>query len=375
MSVNSRDIYQQFSDGLVVQTPALNVEWAGIRVCVRSNSNALLDNLADYFSHCLVRPGAASVNAPGKQIDVMAVECDAPSLAFDFQDWRREPGKQGKKDSYIELSDGRLLRKVRTGMVFLQNENYLLAAGPCLANSNQVINFINSQLMNHFQHQGYVICHAAAAKVNGAGLALAGFSGGGKSTLMLKLLDSPNSQFISNDRLFLKQQPDGVHALGIPKMPRVNPGTLLNNPRLRELMHEEDRQQFEALAFSELWDLEYKYDVPVDRVYGADRILASTDLLAVIILNWQHESPQPTAIQSVDISSRQELLAAIKKAPGPFYQDAQGGFLQDAIDVNDAPYLRLLENTQVWELSGKVDIEKGVTLIREQLAAEALCHE
>ena len=229
--------------------------------------------------------------------------------------------------------------------------------------------------MNRLQHSNYLICHAAAVQVNGVGLALAGFSGGGKSTLMLKLMENSDSKFISNDRLFLRYSDDGVHAVGVPKLPRVNPGTLLNNARLRDLMDEGDQSYFDHLPFSELWNIEKKYDVPIEALYGKGRILASSDLSAVIILNWRHDSDEQTMIQAVDIAARRELLAAVKKAPGPFYQDANGKFLQDDNGVDEEPYLALLRQSQVWELSGKVDIECGVKLIMNQLELEPLCQD
>ena len=91
---------------------------------VRSNSTELLADLADYFSH-------VTCEATTPDIDIIAIERDAPELELDFIDWKREPGKTGRKDSYVDLPGGRLVRKVRTGMVFLQSEQHRLAAGPC----------------------------------------------------------------------------------------------------------------------------------------------------------------------------------------------------------------------------------------------------
>lgn len=373
MMKSSRELYQHFCDGVVFEPREIYLEWAGIRVALRSNSLALLDELSIYFSHCI--SSTKEFSTAGVGIRIAAIEQEEPLVEMNFQDWRREGGKTGRKDSYADLSDGRLLRKVRTGMVFLQNSELLLALGPCVANSNQVVNFIISQVMNRLQHSNYLICHAAAVQVNGRGLALAGFSGGGKSTLMLKLMENSDSKFISNDRLFLRYSDDGVHAVGVPKLPRVNPGTLLNNARLRDLMDEGDQSYFDHLPFSELWNIEKKYDVPIEALYGKGRILASSDLSAVIILNWRHDSDEQTMIQAVDIAARRELLAAVKKAPGPFYQDANGKFLQDDNGVDEEPYLALLRQSQVWELSGKVDIECGVKLIMNQLELEPLCQD
>jgi len=68
-------------------------------------------------------------------------------MDFDFKDWTREFGKSGRKDSYVDIEDARLIHKVRTGMVFLQSSDQKIAAGPCLQNDNQVINFINEVII------------------------------------------------------------------------------------------------------------------------------------------------------------------------------------------------------------------------------------
>ena len=366
MGFSSQQMHDYLSEGLELVSQLVIIEWAGIRLTVQSNSPVLLKTLSRYFAHCQVEN---NTNVVEREISIVALERDPPMLPLEFKDWRRETGKQGRKDSYVDLVDGRLLRKVRTDMVFLQSDQSLLAVGPCIKNDNQVINFIVSQIMNYLQQQDYVIGHAAAAKVDGKGVALAGFSGGGKSTLMLKLMDGEGSQFISNDRLFMRndESQSGVHAVGVPKMPRGNPGTLLNNAKLTGVMGVKEQALYSAMPFAELWDVEHKYDVLVDEVYGVNSLCDSTLLEAVIILNWRHESAELTALNPVDIEQRQELLAAIKKAPGPFYQDGNGVFSRDSNTLEDAPYLQLLKNTQVWEMSGVVNVEEGLRLVQQQV--------
>jgi hypothetical protein len=40
--------------------------------------------------------------------------------------------------------------------------------------------------------------------------------------------------YLTNDRLFVRSGPDGVEAVGIPKLPRVNPsGKIVHNSRRR----------------------------------------------------------------------------------------------------------------------------------------------
>ena len=85
-----------------------------------------------------------------------------------------------------------------------------------------------------------------------------------------------------------------------------------------------------------LWELEEKFDVDVEQFYGKGRIDTSTavPLAGLIILNWHRDSDQPVSISQVSISRREELLKAVMKSPGPFYQDRSGCFLQDESAVS-----------------------------------------
>ena len=328
---------------------------------IRSNSEALLAGLSRYFSHLVVDENASSSIVQ----ELIAIESAELDLKVGFTDWKREPGKTGRKDSYHDLDDGRLLLKVRTGMVFLQSEKYRIAVGPCIANDNQVINFINAQYANWLQQQGFLTCHAAGVVKNGNCFAMAGFSGGGKSTLMLRLLDDNAINYLSNDRLYIQHQGSHVFAAGIPKLPRVNPGTIVHNPKLYALLSEDRRQQLLALPQGELWELEEKYDVLVGDVYGSNRITHSAPLSAFLILNWRRDTDEAFTVQSVDITERSDLLAAVMKSPGPFYQRADGSFYSDDMGFDAAEYLKNLQGVRFYEASGSVDFD----------ALVAYCHQ
>lgn len=325
---------------------------------VRSNSDALLDRLARYFAHVLVPETEPDM-------EVLAIEREAPELNITFTDWKREPGKTGRKDSYYDLVDGRLLRKVRTGMVFLQSENQRIAAGPCVRYDNQVINFINSQFMNRLQQHGWLICHAAGLVRDGAVLAIAGFSGGGKSTLMLRMLEDPGFTYLTNDRLFVYSSGDETLAVGIPKLPRINPGTIVHNARLQPLIPEAEREALLRLPPQSLWEMEDKYDVFIDEIYGSERIAERGSLAAFLVLNWARDSEQPTQVQQVDLRKRPELLGAIMKSPGPFYQDAAGHLYDDSTPLDSDAYLAALADTVVYEVSGAVEFAAVPGLLDE----------
>lgn len=334
----------------VLQAQGLYINPGGLCIHIRSNSTEFIDQLAAYFSH-------VAVDACEPVVTVEAYDRGVMTLDIDWTDWPREPGKTGRKDAIYELTDGRLLRKVRTGMLFLQSREAVIAVGPCRALDNQVINFINSQYMNWLQRQDWLICHAAALEIDGHGVGIAGLSGGGKSTLMLALMDRPGVRYVTNDRLFVKRDNGTVRAAGIPKMPRINPGTIVHNPALHGLIGTDRRRELLALPKEELWHLEEKHDAMIATLYGADRVLQETRLDTFLVLNWSHDTTDNTRLEEVDLASRQELLPAIMKSPGPFYQLADGSLYQASMQADPGTYLDALQGVRILEASGRVDTD------------------
>ena len=338
----------------------LHLRLGECRLRLRSNSAQLITGLRGYFRHVLA-------DAAPADLEVIAIEREAPDLGVEFIDWAREPGKTGRKDAYYDFSGGRLVRKVRTGMVFLQSESQRIAAGPCLQNDNQVINFINAQYMNWLQQRDWMICHAAGLVYHDRCLGIAGFSGGGKSTLMLHLMEHDEVSYLTNDRLFVRQEHGIAQSLGIPKLPRINPGTIVHNPRLSVLIPDAQRETLLKLPPQELWEIEDKYDVQVEEVYGAGKIKASAPLTAFLVLNWQRGSEQELTLGAVDLSQRRDLLAAIMKSPGPFYQYADGSFHQDSMPFDEQAYLDALQGVSVYEAKGRVDFAGLVRLCLDEV--------
>ncbi len=331
-----------------LQDEALHLHLDGCVIRLRSNSASLLARLRDYFAHLVDAAGPA-------EFEVLAIERAPLDLGVDFQDWVREPGKRGRKDACHDLPGGRLILKLRTGMLFLQSESRRIAAGPCLQNDNQVINFINAQYMNWLQHRGCIICHASGLVRQGNCLGIAGFSGGGKSTLMLHLLAHEGITFLTNDRLFACPGAVPPRAYGVPKQPRVNPGTIVHDPLLQELIPQPKRERLLRLPSAELWEIEEKYDVMVEQIYGPGKQALAAPLAAFLILNWEHGSRQPLTVEQVDLSQRRDLLQALMKSPGPFYQYADGSFHRATTPLDEAAYLQVLQGVVIHEARGGVD--------------------
>lgn len=327
----------------------LFLEVGPVRLKLRCLS-PLRDELAAYFTDALAAAGDAALT-----IDVL--EGQGLDPAPDWIDWAREPGKTGRKDAILDLCDARLVYKWRTGVTFLQSPDQLVAFGPGAANPNQIINFVNTQILNICQRDGWQICHAAAVTNGTRTLAIAGLSGGGKSTSILRMMDIDGTAFVTNDRLLVRAANPAPAALGIPKQPRINPGTILHNMRLHPMLTPARLAELEAMDPSDLWELEEKHDLIVSRIYGPGRVRFDATLTDFWVLNWQRGGTEPTKVSEVDLTTRPDLLAAMMKSAGPFFQDATGRFLQDRDPLNDAAYLEALKGVHVSEVTGGIDFD------------------
>ncbi|MBO1927951.1 HprK-related kinase B [Thiomicrorhabdus sp. 6S2-11] len=343
-----------------------------------SNSQNLLNELHDYFV------GQATWQAPNDNHPLVTEiylwqSTDAATLiaATPWEDWLREAGKSGRKDAVYDLhfthGDIRLLHKVKTGMLFVQpstnnSHDALMAFGPAEQHPNQMINFILTQYLNQHLREDWLLGHAAGLQIKGKGLAIAGLSGGGKSTLMLQLLED-GEHFISNDRLLFDHLTDtGLSMRGIPKQPRINPGTIVHNSRLHPLMNEQQRADFLAMPQEELRALELKYDAPVDKIFWPNCYQGEAKLDYLVILNWQVNSDQTTSIKQTTLEASPELIPALMKSPGPFYCSAEGEFLKNGITPDAETYRQRLGEVPVLELNGKVDFTVAKQLILDTLS-------
>lgn len=332
----------------------LKLSLAGLVLGVMSNEPKILEGLADYFGVFVCKD-----DMPEHML-IVAIEGPAPTIARGLVVKQPDPGKNKIKEEYLDLADGRLVRKRLTGMCFAFGGDLHWAVGPCLANLNQVINFVNNRQIQWELDRGALLAHAAAVAKGDSGLALAGFSGMGKSTLSLHLM-SAGLTFVSNDRLLFRREGGQTQMMGVPKLPRINPGTALNNPDLATVMPPEDRETFSRLTGSEIWDLEHKYDVDIEGCFGGDRFHLEADMAALGILNWQRDG-QPLTVRQVDLSQRLDLLAAFEKEPGLFFLTPS-----PVPDYGDQAYLRELAGVKVFELTGGINFQAAVDELMSQL--------
>ncbi|WP_394180396.1 HprK-related kinase B [Marinomonas posidonica] len=339
-------------------------QFAQLQVRFHATERGLIEDLTEYYKSYLHETQAAT-----SIIDVYVMEQAPAGDELAWLEVPREVGKQGRKEGYLDVPGGRWIKKFKTGMSFLQRPDQLVAVGPCAANLAQIINFINNQFLNHFLRQDFTLGHASAFSVQGQVTAIAAGSGGGKSTLMLRCLEKSTRDFLTNDRILLKRVGSGTETIGLAKLPRVNPGTLLYSDRLRHILPAARQQALSSMPTSELWSLEEKYDVQIEDDYGANRVQLTGQLVNLIMLDWSLDSPEETRLEQVDLSQEPDVIEGLRKRPGPFYQDNQGVFADlNAID-STAHYVDQLANVAVYRLTGKIDFDLGYQLIGQLATA------
>lgn len=344
---------------------------------VRTNSEAVAEELREYFAEFVVQaafagerpPGAADLrflflDGPVAEPPVeLAVRPSAPGKRPDKERWADLPGLPGRGGGPA----GRIVRKQATGMLFLFGGDRNVAIGPCADNRNQLVNFLCARYMERRLAAGWALGHAAGVAREGRALALCGFAGMGKSTLALHLL-TRGLDFVSNDRVLIEPGAAGgclpvLH--GIPKHPRVNPGTALGNPELAgplaAALPEASRRSYGSLAPEALRAVEDKFDARIDACFGPGRFRLAARLAGLVVLNWTHgpgvgSGGGPFCARRVDLRLRPDLLSALRKPPGVFYLPWAIGELAR---LTPEACLEALDGATVLEFSGAADFSAG----------------
>jgi len=343
-------------------TSELRLAFHGMAFKVLADDNEILNLLRDYFSG--LTETEATTATTQQRVYLVNSPLDPGRINWTPVE-RSKVSPLGLKEAYVDVPEGRWIHKVRTGMVMLQALTDPMIFGNLREHISQVINFINNQFLNYQQRQGYLLGHASAFNIDGCVTAIAASSGGGKSTLMLKALETDKARFLSNDRILFRPEDGQVRILGLAKHPRVNPGTLLNSQRLLFILPEHERKRFDAMPQSQLWDIEQKYDVMIPEVYGENRAALSGCLKNLVLLDWSLEACEPTVLAAVDIEATPGALEGLRKSPGPFFQEADGSFPPEQCRGADV-YAENLRGIKVWRLAGKVDFDRAIALFHEQ---------
>ncbi len=337
----------------------LGLRFVDLRIDVRSNAAELIQALADYYREFRHDHGPAAAT-------VTALQTAEPRLDLDYVLKEPEPGKTSPKEQFLDFPEGRVVRKIKTGMVFLFGGAVRLAAGPCLDNTPQIVNFINNTFIETVIKQGALLFHAAGVAKNGKGLCLAGFSGAGKSTLALEIMRH-GTDFVSNDRIMARRDNGRLLMIGVPKMPRVNPGTVLHNPSLWPVMTKDERRGFHALPPERLWDLEHKYDADIETCFGPGKFTLRSEMNGLVLLHWRRDS-SPLSWGEVSLRRRRDLLPAFMKSVGLFFEADDPA---QSADATEDDYLALLDDCPVLEFTGGIDFPRASDLCLEFLHRHA----
>lgn len=329
---------------------ALKLHFEGCRIKILSNHPEVLQSLNGYFN-TFVEPSSGS-----EDIVIHALEMPAPQMSVAFIEKTPDPGKTKIKEEYCDIPPYRIVRKRLTGMIFIFGNRINIAIGDCLKNINQVVNFINNRYIEWKLCQGCLLGHAAGVVLNGKGLALAGFSGSGKSTLALHMMNR-GASFVSNDRLMIEltQTGNSKHLVmhGVAKLPRINPGTIMNNPNLMKIMPQEDYLTYRSLSKEELWHVEHKYDAPIDECFGKGKFCLTSPMSALVILK---RSPEEMTLSPIRIQERTDLLSAFIKPVGLFFMPSDRCQMPEP---NQENYIRYLSHCRIWEIAGNIDFDQA----------------
>jgi len=344
MTITRKALIEQVRRGYPADH-SLYLNFGGCRVALHANRADMIDALKAYFKPFLSSDGQA-------EIHITAHEAPAIETGCAFTAKEPDPGKTRIKEEYVDLPDGRLVRKRLTGMLFAFGSGENMAMGPCMANLNQVVNFVNNRHIEWALCRGCLLGHAAGVVHEGRGLALAGFSGAGKSTLALNIMNH-GAVFVSNDRLMIEKSGNGLWMYGVAKLPRINPGTILNNPSLAGLISEEEEELFSGMAKEDLWKLEHKYDAPIDACFGPDRFALDSRMHALVILNWRHDAGRPR-VRKVNPAERTDLLPAFMKSTGLFFSPHRECGMPEPCEEN---YVDFLSRCDMLEFTGGIDFE------------------
>lgn len=330
----------------------LDLKFHNVNIEIVSNSANLIKELSRYYSNFCVSSGTPDIN-----IVVIEEDCLFPGIKFIKN--IPDPPKQKIKEEYCDAPDGRIVRKILTGMVFIFSTDLNLAVGKCLKNSNQVINFINNRYIEFMLRKNCLLFHAAAVSGNSGGAVICGCAGAGKSTLALNLLEY-GLYFLSNDRVLAKKlNKDTVKIYGVPKLPRVNPGTIITSDVLIKILPKDEQKLFKKLNKEDLWELEHKYDIYIDSIFGSGKFIMETKMKWLFILNWKRNG-DIMQIDRINLQERQDLFPTFIKSPGLFYTPEKDKI---KIDMSGERYLELLKNIDIFEITGEVDFKKASNYI------------
>jgi HprK-related kinase B len=323
----------------------LPLRFLDVSVRVFTNDAAIQEGLARYYAPWVVD----HVAADAATVTLLQGDVDA---GLEFSDIVRGDGKK-VKEATREVPGGRLVLKRQTGVVMGTWPRRAVAVGDVRGNLNQAVNLVNHLYAAELIARGYRLFHAAAVVRRGHAVVLAGVPGAGKSTTSLHFVEA-GWKFLSNDRVLARVAPDGgLEVRGYPKQPRVNPGTLVHHPRLRDLLLKPDeRDALLAMPPDELWALERKSDVDLDGLYGVGTMILAARMAMLVVLRWRPGLAEPASFRKLEEHELADAAPLVAKDLGAFAVGAAAA--QRASDAD--AYVDLMRRVPVHEASGGLEV-------------------
>lgn len=319
----------------------LTLSLLGVTLSVHTNDGRAASGLVRYFS---------PFRSPARPHDALPIHVLQGTPNYDplrLQDVPRHAGRS-VKEAFYDVPGGRIVVKRRTGMAIYIAEPEHGIVGDALRNLNQAANLVSTVFAKAMLRRGYVMLHASAALGEEGGVAFAAQSGAGKSTMALALVEE-GYRFVTNDRLLVRADRGRVEMVGLPRIPRVNPGTLLRLSRLTALLPPEARRRYERLGPDALWATEEKRDVEVDRIFGEGTVQLTGGLGIIYVLAW-HRGEGGWQVHQLDPAARRAALRRMAKQVG--VQDPHPPSPAAQAAVLDA----VAEAIPAYEVTGQPDV-------------------
>jgi HprK-related kinase B len=318
----------------VLAASVVHLRFGGFTLALEADSRRLAHRVEDYF-----RPFVTEAGGQASSVLEASLTAAQPAAGCEFVEW------DGRgKESFADLESVRLVRKDRTGVLIRIDGSHWSIAGDLQRHFSQVANLIGAMYGVWLMGQGCSMVHASAVVRNGEAVAIIGQSGQGKSSVAVRLLEQ-GFDFLTNDRLLVQAHDDGIVAYGIPKLPRVNPGTLLAGERTKLLIDKTSRRRYERLSEEALWDLEEKRDLDVQESLGR-RWLLTAPLGCAVVLGW-YQAGTGLAVRRLEAAQAFEKLREATKTFGVFDRDL--------MSRSDSALKQLASTTPIYMASGAVD--------------------
>jgi HprK-related kinase B len=320
-----------------------NIQFLDIGFIVRTNSAELFHKLSAYFAGWEPYKRRKTTHVIHAVIGEGILERDK------LVDVPRRPGKQ-VKEAYYHARGGSVVLKKKTGVVIYIKDSERYVVGNLVENLNQLINQINEIFIEEFMKRGYLLVHGSAV-VNrrGHGIAFCSDSGVGKSTIAVALL-AHGFKFLSNDRILLKAHRDYITMVGVPKKPRINPGTILAIPSLHDMLSVAELTRYSSMDKEQLWHLESKHDVEVNNIFGTETIAQRGTLKALYLLDWKRIGTELIINEMPPIEGLKLLR------PNVLNLNSYRKYYNDPLE-SEVHLFRISQLTKIYHIQGGVNIE------------------